>query len=380
MTREWFETEELTAAAETVARFASREIAGKVVDVQRLGRPPFPRQAIERLAELGFLSLASLASLGSLGSLDPVGSVGSVGAEGMPAADLLPGEKPGDSLMQAIVLLGLAQASPGFAAIVAAHYAAVQSLSTLPQGATILEEIGESGLLGSAFPSHTDDATWICAPSPAETERTLLFLGQGEERRAYLLRRDDLVGKQAGESALEPILLSGCEEMRAVRLRLAPGLIAARSPLAEGAQARQAQGRWLSQLKLGYAAALVGNARAATQEALRYTCERRQTGRVIIEHQGVRQKILAMEARNQAMMSFLLRAALAPVDDVRFNLCDLLLDFVRDTAEEVCNDALQQLGGYGYMREYGLEKRLRDVKTLQALLPTRLSDWLGCRG
>jgi hypothetical protein len=64
-------------------------------------------------------------------------------------------------------------------------------------------------------------------------------------------------------------------------------------------------------------------------------------------------------------------------DGPSFGLTDMLYAFVKNASEHVVSEAMQSLGGYGYVREYGIEKRLRDIKTLQALLPTPLDDWVG---
>jgi len=96
-------------------------------------------------------------------------------------------------------------------------------------------------------------------------------------------------------------------------------------------------------------------------------------------HQNVHKKLLETEISNQAMASFLYRVASGGETGGAFGLVDMLYAFVRERSEVVVSEALQNMGGYGYVREYGIEKKLRDVKTLQALLPTALTDWAAAR-
>jgi alkylation response protein AidB-like acyl-CoA dehydrogenase len=148
--------------------------------------------------------------------------------------------------------------------------------------------------------------------------------------------------------------------------------------IASGPEASEARETMTSALKLYYAAVMQGVARAATAYALGYTQQRRQTGRAIVFHQNVYKKLVEMEVSNQSMASFLYRAACNDAAE-GFGLRDMLYAFVKSSSEHVVSEAMQSLGGYGYIREYGIEKRLRDIKTLQALLPTSLTDWVGAR-
>jgi alkylation response protein AidB-like acyl-CoA dehydrogenase len=51
--------------------------------------------------------------------------------------------------------------------------------------------------------------------------------------------------------------------------------------------------------------------------------------------------------------------------------------FSGSACEDVCLDAIQSLGGYGYMKDYGLERRLRDLKTIQSVPGGQALEWIG---
>ena len=52
---EWFENDELVMITDTIRTFSAQEISDKVVDLEMLGKPEFPREAINALSDLGFL-------------------------------------------------------------------------------------------------------------------------------------------------------------------------------------------------------------------------------------------------------------------------------------------------------------------------------------
>jgi alkylation response protein AidB-like acyl-CoA dehydrogenase len=88
-----------------------------------------------------------------------------------------------------------------------------------------------------------------------------------------------------------------------------------------------------------------------------------------------------MECRVQACRSLAYRAAALLDGDGGVGRASSLAaqahGFCDGEAEKVCLDAVQVLGGYGYMKDYGVEKRLRDCKSLQGILGSYVADWLG---
>ena len=123
----------------------------------------------------------------------------------------------------------------------------------------------------------------------------------------------------------------------------------------------------LDRSRLGVAAQAVGIAQGATDYAAAYAQERRQFGRPIASFQGIQFKLAEMETRTAAGRELLYRAC-AKVDaseaDVgKYSAMAKL--FASDTAMWVTTEAVQVLGGYGYVSEYPVERMMRDAKITQ---------------
>ena len=121
--------------------------------------------------------------------------------------------------------------------------------------------------------------------------------------------------------------------------------------------------------RLNIAACALGGAQAALDRALAYTAERKAFGQAIRDFQATQFRLADMETELQAARVFLYQAAWkldreAP-DATKH--CAMAKRLVTDTAFKVANDALQLLGGYGYLADYGIEKIVRDLRVHQIL-------------
>lgn len=121
------------------------------------------------------------------------------------------------------------------------------------------------------------------------------------------------------------------------------------------------------QTRPGIAAQGVGLAQGALDAAIEYARERETFGKPIISHQAVQHMIAEMATQTEAARALTYLAArnadsnsksLAKVSA----MCKL---FASDVAMRVTTDAVQIFGGYGYMRDYPVEKMMRDAKILQ---------------
>jgi alkylation response protein AidB-like acyl-CoA dehydrogenase len=111
----------------------------------------------------------------------------------------------------------------------------------------------------------------------------------------------------------------------------------------------------------------VGIARGAFEIALEYAKERVQGGKRIIEHQAMQQKLAEMAIQIEAARLMVWRACwvnanLLPPNRLYTAMAKV---FATDVAVRVAVEAIQVLGGYGYMKDYLVEKCLRDAKVLQ---------------
>ena len=118
--------------------------------------------------------------------------------------------------------------------------------------------------------------------------------------------------------------------------------------------------------RIGISAQAVGLARGALEDAVRYVKERQQFGKPVAEFQGIQWMLADMATQLEAARIMTYRAAA---------LCDAGLPFAReasmaklfstDTAMRVTTDAVQLLGGYGYIEEFPAARRMRDAKACQ---------------
>ncbi len=134
---------------------------------------------------------------------------------------------------------------------------------------------------------------------------------------------------------------------------------------AEGTGFRQALSA-LDSGRLGIAACSVGLAQAALDYAVRYAAEREQFGRPIVEFQGVGFLLADMATQVSAARELTLHAArLRDAGRPYGPLAAQAKLFASDTAMRVTTDAVQVLGGYGYVTDHPVERYMREAKAMQ---------------
>lgn len=121
--------------------------------------------------------------------------------------------------------------------------------------------------------------------------------------------------------------------------------------------------------RLNIGACSLGGASAALRAALEYGQMRKQFGKALVEFQALQFKLADMETDLTAARLLLHRAAAAldAKEADATKLCAMAKRFATDAGFRVCNDALQLHGGYGYVREYPIERLLRDLRVHQIL-------------
>jgi alkylation response protein AidB-like acyl-CoA dehydrogenase len=123
----------------------------------------------------------------------------------------------------------------------------------------------------------------------------------------------------------------------------------------------------LERTRLGAAAQAVGIAQGATDYAIAYARERKQFGKSIGDFQGIEFKLADMEIKTAAARELLYKAC-AMADQghpQRAKYSSMAKVFCSDTAMAVTVEAVQVLGGYGYVKEYPVERMMRDAKITQ---------------
>ncbi|HEY3186672.1 MAG TPA: acyl-CoA dehydrogenase family protein [Solirubrobacteraceae bacterium] len=123
----------------------------------------------------------------------------------------------------------------------------------------------------------------------------------------------------------------------------------------------------LERTRLGAAAQAVGIAQGATDYALTYARERVAFGSPILDLQGIQFKLADMETGTAAARELLYKAcALADRSDpLLAKYSSMAKLFASDNAMRVTVEAIQVLGGYGYVTEYPVERYMRDAKITQ---------------
>ncbi|MGQ9907782.1 MAG: acyl-CoA dehydrogenase family protein [Candidatus Flexifilum sp.] len=116
----------------------------------------------------------------------------------------------------------------------------------------------------------------------------------------------------------------------------------------------------------GVAAGAVGVARRALEESIKYAKERETFGQPIWQHQAIGHKIADMAMNIEAARLLVYQAAWMVDHGVENpKAVAFAKAFAADMAMKVTVDAVQVFGGYGYMKEYPVEKLMRDVKVFQ---------------
>jgi len=123
----------------------------------------------------------------------------------------------------------------------------------------------------------------------------------------------------------------------------------------------------LDRSRLGIGAQALGIAQGATDYAADYAKERVAFGKPINQLQGIQFKLADMETKTAAARELLYKAAsMAETNDPKLGKYSAMAKlFASDVAMEVTTEAVQVLGGYGYVREYPVERMMRDAKLTQ---------------
>jgi alkylation response protein AidB-like acyl-CoA dehydrogenase len=125
--------------------------------------------------------------------------------------------------------------------------------------------------------------------------------------------------------------------------------------------------RVLDRSRPGIAAQALGIAQGATDYALEYAKSRETMGRPLIEHQLIAAKLADMETKCEAGRGLLYKVGMAIDEGVEplTKMSAMAKLLCGDIAMEVTTEAVQILGGYGYIKEYPVERMMRDAKITQ---------------
>jgi alkylation response protein AidB-like acyl-CoA dehydrogenase len=121
--------------------------------------------------------------------------------------------------------------------------------------------------------------------------------------------------------------------------------------------------------RVNIAACSLGGARAALEASISYSAERKQFGKSIDQFQVIQFKLADMATELEASRLMVLRAAssLDAKDPQATKLCAMAKRFTTDICSNICDMGLQIHGGYGYLKDFPLERLVRDLRVHQIL-------------
>ena len=115
--------------------------------------------------------------------------------------------------------------------------------------------------------------------------------------------------------------------------------------------------------RIGIASQALGLAEGAVEEAVKYTKERVQFGKRISEFQNTQFQLADMHTRTEAAKWLVYSAAMKKQNHEDYSAdASMAKLFAAETASDVTRRAVQLFGGYGYTREYPVERMMRDAK------------------
>jgi butyryl-CoA dehydrogenase len=194
-----------------------------------------------------------------------------------------------------------------------------------------------------------DIALVIAVTDPEVGKRGISAFIVDTKTPGYVVAR---VEKKMGQNASDT-----CE------IRLDDAVVSADDRLGEEGQGYRIALANLEGGRIGIASQCVGMARAALEIAVRYAHERRAFGKTIFEHQAVSFRLADMATRLEAARQLTLHAAaLKDAGQPCLTEASMAKLFASEAAETICSDALQTLGGAGYIQDFGVERICRGVR------------------
>ncbi|MEO5509837.1 MAG: acyl-CoA dehydrogenase family protein [Longimicrobiales bacterium] len=157
--------------------------------------------------------------------------------------------------------------------------------------------------------------------------------------------------------------MMGLRPMPIVSLELMDCQVGTDALLGGTSEAREQLAATASFERLAIASIAAGIARAALEHAIGYAAEREQFGQPLRAFEGIQFKLADMATRTAAAHA-LLRAAAGSADVQQTQMAKL---YATEAAMYVTTQAVQIYGGYGYMRDYPVEKLMRDAKAMEIL-------------
>jgi alkylation response protein AidB-like acyl-CoA dehydrogenase len=344
-----------------VQEFCRQEIDPRVKELEE--RHEFPTEILHRLAGLGLLGMTVPAEYGGT---------------------------PVDGLSVILTLEELAKASPALCVIVSVHCClfcyALQAFGTQEQKSRFLPAAAKGEILGAfslTEPNAGSDVqalqtraqrqgegfilngqkAWVTSGSQAQA--IIIFTladepGPKKKLNAFIVERDS-PGFQV--SKLEEKM--GLHSSLTAEITLTDCRVPARNLLGREGQGASIALNCLDHSRIGIAAQAVGLAQRALEEAVRYAKQREIFGGKVADLQAIQFMISDMATQVEAARLLTYQAAVLKNSGRPFTAqASMAKLFASEAANKVANLALQVHGGYGYSREFPVERLYRDARVL----------------
>jgi len=355
-------TEEQGLIRDTARQFAREQLMPHAAEWDRDSR--FPREAIAAMGELGFLGM------------------------------LVPPEWDGagaDHVSYALALMEVAAGDGACSTIMSVHNSVgcmpILKFGTPAQQERFLKPMARGEILGAfclTEPQAGSDAAAIKTRAERDGNHYVLngvkqFITSGKNGDVAIVFAvtDPAAGKRGISAFIVPTDTPGYRVASVEKklgqkasdtcqivfedLRLTPDLL-----LGEEGQGYRIALANLEGGRIGIAAQAVGMARAAYEAALAYAQERRSFGKPIFEHQAVAFRLADMATKiHGAELMVLEAAALRDAGQPCLKEAAMAKLTASEMAEQVCSDAIQIHGGYGYLSDFPVERIYRDVRVCQ---------------
>jgi alkylation response protein AidB-like acyl-CoA dehydrogenase len=358
-------SEEQRAVQSTAREFAKRELAPYVDEWDRDAH--FEPSIIGKLAELGFLGMMVAEQYDGLGL---------------------------DTLTYLVALEEIAAVDASTAVLMSVHNSLptqmIQRWGTAEQKECFLKPMARGEMLGAFALSEPDSGSdaaslttqatrdgdcwvlngtkaWVTSGTHAGVVIAMARTDTPEDRRgargigAFILT-PDLAGYAIGKKEDK----MGLRASPTVQLRFENLRVPKRNLLGEPGMGFIYAMQSLDAGRLGIAAQAVGIAQAALTHASRYAAERRQFGKPIKEFQAIQFRLADMAMRVAASRALLHAAATARDRGQHIKQFSAMAKLMAsETAMWVTTQAIQIFGGYGYIKEYPVERLFRDAKVTE---------------
>ena len=356
-----FFTSEQHMIKKMVADFSEKEVAAAVPNMEK---GEFPRGLLKQMADLGLMGI-------------PVPQV--YGGGGL------------DFVSYMIAIHEISKVSPALGVILSVHTSVgtnpIVVFGTEDQKQKYVKKLATGECLGAfclTEPSAGSDAASLKTKAERKGDHYLLngsklFITNGGEADTYIVFAK--TNPERGSRGMSAFIVEktmegfsvgkdehkmGLHGSRTVQLHFENMQVPVENRLGEEGEGFRIAMANLNAGRIGIAAQAVGIAEGALTAAKNYANERYQFGKPILSQQGIAFKLADMETAVESAKLLMYRAAFLYDQKLPCKKeASMAKLFASQTAMNVAIDAIQVLGGYGYMRDYPVERYFRDAKVCE---------------